>query len=222
MSKIRIDQISEFEQSGGDIDYFSALKNDKDTAIIRLMYQHEDEFMANVVHQVEVTNKDGKQIKRYVGCLAPDGQPCPLCNGGYFRQIKLFIHLLHDGKYKIWERGKTMAPKLMGLFPRYGRGESGLWSRQFEVQRNGAKGDPKTTYEFYPLDQDGKSPQDFADIEKVDVDKTLILSWDAETMKRFLSGEDVYNAGTDGESATNPPITPRVNTMSNTNDTELF
>ena len=200
MSKISINDVDKFEQAGaGEVPYFNVLKDDKDTAIVRLMYQHEEEFYANVVHSVKVTNGDGKEFNRYVGCLAPQGKPCPLCNAGYFRQIKIYIHLIYDGKYYVWERGKTMIPKIVGLFPRYGRGVNGLWSRQFEVQRNGAKGDPKTSYEFYPLDPDDKTPADFKDFEKIDVDGSIILQWDANKMTDFLNGIDVYNSDRDDD-----------------------
>lgn len=198
MSRISIDEIGKFEQAGaGEIPYFNVLKDDKDTAIVRLMYEHEEEFGAYVVHQVEVTNQDGKDFTRYVGCLAPSGEPCPLCNAGYFRQFKIYIHMILDGEYSIWERGKTMIPKIQGLFPRYGRGEDGLWNREFEVQRNGAKGDTSTSYEFYPLDPDNKTKADFADIVPIKVEGSIILKWNAQQMADHLNGIDVYNAGRD-------------------------
>lgn len=208
MSRININDIEKFEQTGGDTNFFNSLKDDKDTAVIRLLHSDVDDLDIHAVHRVEVTNKDGKTINRYVGCLAPEGKPCPLCNSGNFRLIKIYLHLIHEGQYKIWERGKTMIRKIEGLFPRYGRDVNGLYGREFEVQRNGGKGDPKTSYEFYPLDKDGKTIEDFKD-EKKDVEGTLILEWDANTMTDFLNGVDVYNKES---SVTDEEIVPRVQT----------
>lgn len=204
MSRIGINEIGKYEQTGGgDIPYFNALKDDKDTAIVRFMYQHEEEIDVFAVHSVPVVNHEGKEFNRAVGCLAPSGQPCPLCNGGYYRQIKIYIHMLVNGEYAIWERGKTMVPKITGLFPRYGRGENGLWGREFEIQRNGAKGDTKTSYEIYPLDPDNPK-LDYGDdgvveaingqpVEKMEIEGPIILKWDAQTMLDYLDGIDVYN-----------------------------
>lgn len=195
MAKLSFNQAKEFS-SGGDIKYFT-LKDDGDTAVARLMYTDKEEVEMFAVHRVKVINSKGDEITRYVSCLNhPDHpQPCPLCNSGNYPTVRMYLHMIVDDKYVIWERGKSMISKIGGLFPRYGRGEHGLWSREFEIQRNGAKGDPETNYEIYPLDADGKTPSDFSDdkFKKIDVEEELILRWDANTMKRHLNGEDVYN-----------------------------
>ena len=150
------------EQGGGG---FFSLKEDKETSVIRFMYNSLDDIEGFAVHEVEV---DGK--KRYVNCLREYNDPldkCPLCEAGYLVKPKLFLNVFEceldangnpngNGTIKIWDRGKSFYKKLSSLSARY----NPLVGTPFEIERNGARGDTKTTYETYPLAPDGTTLED--------------------------------------------------------------
>lgn len=130
---------------------FFSLKNDGDTAIVRIMHDTTEDFDIESLHDVKV---DGKYKK--ISCLRnsvyDDVENCPLCAGGYDVKHKFFIHLIEyvqdatTGKLvalpKIWERPLSYAKELKTLLINYGPLSNSL----FKVQRNGAAGDMKTTY----------------------------------------------------------------------------
>lgn len=181
MSKVKdLNQAMEKYKPGNASNEFFSLENDKDSAAVRFLVG--DELVAEkdwfVVHQVEVNGK-----KRWVQCT--EEATCPLCLSGNKPQLKLFIQLVdaRDGKVKTWERGQTFIPKLTGLMNKYGP----LHLRTFEIQRFGKKGDPKTTYELYPLDKDGKSKVDFP--EPQNLLGTFIMQKSHEEMRALLAGE---------------------------------
>lgn len=144
--------------------YFS-LKDDKDTAVIRFLYNDINDVEGVACHSVEV---DGKRMD--VECLRAYNEPlskCPLCEAGYKVDAKLFIPVYDENakESKIWTRGKTFFSKLSSLCSRY----NPLVSTPFEVERNGKKGDTNTTYEVYPLTADNARIEDFPEIKADDV-----------------------------------------------------
>ena len=66
-------ETAEHYGGNGGAGYFS-LKNDKDVAQVRFMYNSIDDVEGYAVHQVEI---DGK--KRYVNCLREYNQPIDTC-----------------------------------------------------------------------------------------------------------------------------------------------
>ena len=75
MAKFNADTVDKYGGHGG-AGYFS-LKNDKDVARVRFLYNSADDIEGYAVHEVEI---DGK--KRYVNCLREYNQPldtCPFC-----------------------------------------------------------------------------------------------------------------------------------------------
>lgn len=87
---------------------FFGLKNDGDSAIVRLLIDTPMDFDLVSVHDVEVNGK-----RRKVGCIKDTTHRCPLCEAGNYARVKLFIHMLHytqdeTGKLvaqpKVWER----------------------------------------------------------------------------------------------------------------------
>ena len=175
--------------SGTKTEFF-ALENDKDSAVVRLI--HGAELTAEhdwmIVHQVELNGK-----KRWVECSQESD--CPLCLSGNKPQLRLFLQVFdtRDGKLKIWERGQTFVPKILGLMNKYGS----LIERPFEIQRFGKKGDTKTTYEIYPLDKDGKNPADFP--HPVQLLGGFVLNKTNDEMRAIIAGD--YDAN----------VQPRVN-----------
>lgn len=164
-------------QGGGG---FFSLKNDKDTALVRFMYNTIDDFCGNSVHEIEVGDR-----KRYINCLRAYNEPvnsCPLCASGNPVRAKAFIHVYDcdEQVVKIWDRGKTFIPKLSSLCARY----SPLVSVPFEVERNGKKGDTNTTYETYPLAADDVTLDDLP--EPLEILGSLVLDKDYDQLQNFI------------------------------------
>lgn len=164
-------------QGGGG--YFS-LKDDKDVARVRFLFDSIKDVQGYAVHEVEI---DGK--KRYVNCLKEYGQPvdvCPFCAAGKFVTAKYFIPLynIDEGRNQTWERGKTFGSKLTSMCSRY----PNLVSHTFEIERNGKKGDKQTSYEIYETGRD--ESVSLNDFEVESPLGTIILDKSADEMIDFL------------------------------------
>lgn len=175
----------------GGAGYFS-LKNDKDVARVRFMYNSIDDVEGYAVHQVEI---DGK--KRWVNCLREYNQPidtCPFCREKMFTSAKLFIPLynIDEDKQQVWERGKKFISKISSICARY----PNVVSHVFEIERNGKKGETTTTYEIYEVDKDDTTLEDLPEISSPL--GTIVLDKSADDMEFYLEngyfppdGEDV-------------------------------
>ena len=164
---------------------FFQLKDDHDTAKVRFLYDGIDDVEGYAVHEVHIGDK-----RRYVNCLRSYNDPidkCPFCQAQMKVIPKLFLKLYNEdaGEVQIWERGKKYFQRMGSLATHY----KPLYNQVIEIERNGAKGDMKTTYEFYP---DGESPIDIND-EKYDCPDplgTIILDKNADDMNYFLDNGD--------------------------------
>lgn len=152
MAKMNFTDVENLSQESGtnSVGFFS-LKNDKDSAIVRIMHDTVEDFDLESLHEVKVDNK-----YRKISCLRnsvyDDVESCPLCAGGYEVKHKCFIHLIEyvqdatTGKVtaipKIWERHMAYAKELKTLLLNYGPLSNSL----FKIQRNGAARDINTTY----------------------------------------------------------------------------
>lgn len=174
--------------SGGD---FFMLKNDRDSAKVRMLYDDPEgeDLDWYVVHRFKIDNFE-KNI------LCSEEADCPMCQAGNKPQLRLFIQLLDlsDGeKLKVFERPKSYIPKLIGLMSRYGP----LVESTYEIERNGAKGDQKTSYEFYRIDHDRAKLEDFPEKIKVaskEVDRFVLVK-DYDTMRAIIAGTYSSNGG---------------------------
>lgn len=180
MARFNVDEVENYGGSGG-AGYFS-LKNDKDTAQVRFMYNNIDDVEGYAVHQVEIDDK-----KRYVNCLREYNQPvsdCPFCEAKNFQLAKLFVPLydIKDDKVKIWERGKKFFSKIGSICARYSNPT--VVSHIFEIERNGKPGDQTTSYEIYETDQDNTTMEDLP--EKPELLGGLILDKSKEEMQYYL------------------------------------
>lgn len=181
MASFGIDRAEQYGGQGGS-GYFS-LKNDKDTARVRFLYNGINDVLGYSVHEVEVNGK-----KRYVNCPREYGESldkCPMCKAGSPVRVKYFIplYLLDSGNTVVWERGKEFGNKLSSLCSRY----PNLVTHRFEIERNGARGSKDTAYEIYPL---ADVPED-KDVRVDDFDVSdplggLILVKSAEEMEEYL------------------------------------
>lgn len=173
--------VNEADNYGGNgQSSFFSLKNDKDTATVRFMYNTLEDIEGYAVHEIEVGGK-----KRYVNCLRSYNEPidaCPLCAARYRVLAKLFVTLYDEDaqEIKVWDRGKTFFSKLASLCSRY----NPLVATPFEIERNGKKGDTNTTYETYALESDGTTLEDLPEVPELL--GTLILDKSYEELEYYL------------------------------------
>ena len=169
------------EEQGKSFEYFS-LQNDKDTAVVRFLYDSLEELDWYVVHEVQINGK-----KRWLKCT--EDETCPQCRAGQKPKLKVFLQLEDDrdpGVLKIWERGQNFIPKIVGLLERYGS----LIDRKVEVERNGKAGDKKTKYNLYPLDAEEDFDIDDLTVERIELcgENGFILEKSIEDMELILNG----------------------------------
>jgi hypothetical protein len=184
---------------------FFSLKDDGDTGRIRFMYRGIEDVQGYAVHQVDVGDK-----KRYVNCLRTYNDPidmCPLCQAQYKVMPKLFLKVYNEdaGEAQIWERGKTYFQRIASMAARY----KPLCNEIIEVQRNGKKGDMKTTYEFFPIES-----TDF-DLDNTECSEplgTIILDKTAQEMDVYLNTGSFPDDGTDAVDNRREEITRRTPT----------
>ena len=181
MARFRADEAEHYGGQGGA--GFFSLRNDKEVAEIRILYNGIEDVEGLSVHEVKVNDK-----KRYVNCLREYNQPiddCPFCRDHYPTQAKLFVPVYNvkEDKVQIWERGKKFFSKMSSLCSRY----QNLVSHVFEVERNGKPHDTGTTYESFEIDQDDTSLEDF---DVPEIVGGVVLDKTAEDMEYYLeSGE---------------------------------
>ena len=179
--------------SGSGGSYFS-LKDDKDTARVRFLYNGAEDIEGFTVHRVKVGERE-----RYVNCLVDEGgslADCPFCQAKLQKFAKMFIPLYNEDtdQLQTWERGQKFYGTISGLCARY----PNIVSRTFDIERNGKKGEQTTTYSVYPVgDADGTTVQDILDDLGVDELPnplgTIILNKSADDMEYYLEHEDFPN-----------------------------
>ncbi len=201
MGKIHMNDIDNYgNNSNGS---FFSLKNDKDIATVRFMYNTIEDVQGYAVHEIEV---DGK--KRYVNCLRAYNEPvdnCPLCAARYRVLAKIFVMLFDEntGEIKIWDRGKSFFSKLSSLCSRY----NPLVATPFEIERNGKKGDTNTTYETYALATDGTTLEDLPEIPELL--GTLIMDKSYEELCYFLENGEFEDSNNEKEVRRSPSTDQR-------------
>lgn len=181
MGRFRYDEADNYGGNGG-AGYFS-LKNDKDVARVRFMYNSIDDVEGYAVHEVEI---DGK--KRYINCLREYNEPlskCPFCEAKKHQTVKLFIPLYNvdEDRTQIWERGKKFFAKISSICARYASKDN-LCSHVFEIERNGKPKETTTTYEIYEVDRDETTLEDLGEVQ--DPIGTVILEKSSDDMNFYL------------------------------------
>lgn len=199
MAKFGVDSAESFGGQGGG--GFFSLKNHKDVATVRFLYNDINDVSGYSVHEVDLNGK-----KRYVNCLREYGDPvdaCPFCKAGRYVQVKYFVPLYTMSvttnntnpkavkptvtpidALQTWERGKKFGSKLTSICSRY----PNTVSHVFEIERNGQAGDQQTTYEIYETGEtEGVSLEDFDVPNPIG---TIILDKSAEEMETYLQTGD--------------------------------
>ena len=190
MARFSADNAENYGGHGGH--GFFSLKNDKDVAKVRFMYDSIDDVEGFAVHVVEI---DGK--KRYVDCKREYNEPvdkCPFCRDGRFQQAKLFVPLydIASKQVKIWERGKKFFNQISQLCSRYAANEP-LCSHIFEIERSGKPGEQTTTYGIYETGKDTTTLADLPEVPNILGD--IVLDKTPEEMEYFLKHDSFEDAG---------------------------
>lgn len=193
--KIGVNEAENYGSNGGG--GFFSLKDDKDTAQVRFLYDSIEDVEGFAVHEIEI---DGK--KRAVNCLREYGAPvddCPFCKRGDAVRVKYYVPLVQikDGKTVLWERGKKFGQKLSSMCSRYPH----LYQHIFEIERNGKAGDQQTTYEIYEIEKDENVKLD--DFEIQNPLGTVVLDKTAEDMQYFIDRGVFMNDSSNGNSRNN-------------------
>ena len=143
-----------------DVSGLFTLKEDGDTARVRILIDTPDDLRGVWTHWLQVNGRG-----RHVLCLA-DGeckdekvyrQQCPICRFGKTskegkRNVKFFIPMLNldTNEYVIWERGYNLAKNqsFLNLLSEYPKE---LYKQVVEIQRIGNANDYNTEYTFKAL-----------------------------------------------------------------------
>ncbi len=136
------------EGSGGN--YFS-LANDKDFAVVRLMYETIEQIGEDIyaVH----TTDDGKFECKRKNFTDPISV-CPLCQSGNKPKavVYLRLYLVDTKEAKVWEKSyqwykQTLLPALEEVLNENPNAK--ICNIPIKIVRNGAKGDMKTIYNLF-------------------------------------------------------------------------
>lgn len=189
MGRISLDEVDRYSGSGGG--GFFSLKDDGDTAIVRILYDGIKDVEPYVCHKVKIDGRD-----RNVSCLTTDNKRCPFCEGGIPRSVKVFVPIVdlddeREDRVLIWERGKTFLGELSSLCAEYAE-DMALYQNVFKIRRIGRKGETSTKYQILPYLGTKKNPvdNDVAREELPDLPNIVggvVLEKSAEDMEYYLS-----------------------------------
>ncbi len=151
------DLINKYEGNLSKTGWFQ-LKDDGDTATVRLLHKGEDgvdengdpkyDFPIYEVHKLDI---DGSGKNRTVLCK---GDQCEICRSGNKPSLRMFLQMINrdekdpEKQLQLWERGLNDIKAMLGLTGEYGD----LSKRDIKIKRSGAKGSLKTTYQYFPKD----------------------------------------------------------------------
>ena len=182
MGRFSFDEADNYGNSNSGGSYFN-LKNDKDVATVRFLYNSADDIEGYAVHEIEI---DGN--RRYVNCLRAYNEPvdmCPFCRERMQVKAKLFVPLYNEDAQatQVWERGKKFFSQLSSICSRYGKNP--IVSQTFEIERNGKPKDTATVYNIYRTDDpaDDKTLDDF---DMPQILGTKVLDKTADEMDYYL------------------------------------
>lgn len=183
--------IEDYENYGNSSNTsFFSLKDDGDVARVRFMYNSAQDIVGFAAHKIKIDDRD-----RFVNCLREYNEPvdkCPFCAAHNFQTVKLYVPLYNEDtkEVQLWERGKKFFGKLGSLCARYSKADVPFVAYQFEIERNGKKGDKETTYEIYRTDDepDNTTLEDLPEIPNPL--GTILMDKTAEEMRYFLENEE--------------------------------
>ena len=176
------DLINKYDNGGFSKTGWFQLKDDGDTATVRLLHKGEVgvkdgetdyDFPIYEVHKLDV---DGSGRDRTCLCK---GESCEFCKSGNKPQLRMFLQMINkdekdkDKQVQLWERGLT----------------------DIKIKRSGAKGSLKTTYQYFP-----KDPSEMEIPEPQNLVGSLILDLDREDQIKAIEGRLQLNKGNNNDS----------------------
>ena len=195
MPRISLQDVEKYSKSDNNVDFFT-LKNDGDKAIVRIFHDSLSDVELLPTHEIKVSDKTRKIV-----CIRePEGDKsdCPLCEKGLATSVKMYLNLLvyepdEDGYYTkapklaVFERGQSFIRKIQSLENRYCARGKKLIDTVFEIERQGAYKDPKTTFDFQPvLDLDADECPIPEELEKFIAEGGLVISKDYDDILHYL------------------------------------
>lgn len=177
MARITAEQARQFEGSGLD---WLKLSNDGDSEIVQFLMTDCADIPIFSAHTIELNGKE-----RTINCpREPEDSVdvCPLCASGAATKVCRYILMYSHTSKKIlvWERGPQFIKKLEVLSNRY----NPLSKMVFEIVRNGAKGNTKTTYEVLPVTD--VEPIDVSQLDVPDILGTIVMDKTPDEINEFM------------------------------------
>ena len=196
MGRVSFNEMDNYKNESS-ASYFR-LKNDKEVAQVRFMYNGIEDVEGVAVHTVEVP---GSQYGRDVNCLRAYNEPvdeCPLCKAGYKAKVKIFVPLynLDVNEVQIWSRSKSYGSTLSSICSRYAK-KGNLVNNVFEIERNGAKGDKQTQYKEYQIDNDDTELEDLPEVP--DPIGTAVLDKSFEDLEYYVQHKEFPGSSSSDE-----------------------
>lgn len=211
--KFNMEKVEDFSP---DKPGFFTLKNDGDSARVRILYESIGDVDGHLVHRVKT--RSGSYV--YVDCLRQNYDDpfdlCPLCsskNDEHKKTIMKFwvpMYNLDKNEVVLWERGKAFWNNV--LYPLMVEKGSPFCGHVFIVERHGEAKSMETTYEFV---EDGVDDTVLDDFESIpDALGTAIQDRTFEELENFVRTGDF-----DGkEAAPELPIRRRGSSPDSGND----
>ena len=196
MGRVSFNEMDNYKSERGTS--FFRLKNDKEVAQVRFMYNNIDDVEGVAVHTVDV---EGSQYGKDVNCLRAYNEPmdeCPLCKAGYKPKVKIFVPLynLDADEVQIWSRSKSYGSTLSSICSRYAK-KGNLVNNVFEIERNGAKGDKQTQYKEYQIDCDDTELEDLPEVP--DPIGTAVLDKSFEDLEYYVQHKEFPGSSSSDE-----------------------
>lgn len=169
--------------------YFQ-LKNDGDAAIVRFLFNEENDI-DNYIAAVHVL--EDKKTNRIidVDCLRVHDEPldlCPFCAEKIRMQVKFYIPLWDEDRKRVvwWTRSRGFIEKVVKQI-REVDGDS-IAGTPFKIIRSGAAGSFDTDYEFVQQVKkaDDKTVDDFAKPEELKLEDAGLLLLSEDQMEKYL------------------------------------
>ena len=192
MGRFRADEIENYGSSNSSS--FFQLKQNREVARVRFMYNDLDDVEGYAVHEVEINGS-----RKYVSCLRNYNDPidvCPFCKNHQPVMAKLFIPVYNEtqGRVQIWERGKKFYQTLSSALSRGVPNGVPIVSQLFEIERQGEPKDTRTTYGIFPVGQaDNTRLEDLP--EKPEVLGRSVLDKSAEELDYFIHNGRFADSG---------------------------
>ena len=203
MSRVTTEQARKITNSSSN-GYFS-LKNDKDSAIVRFMYNSVSDIETFAVHEVQVNG-----FNKHVDCLkdAEGNGSCPFCDKGIKRTARTFFKLykIDTDSVEIWDCGVKRAPGLENILKMSRSGK--LVNDVFEIVRHGKAKATDTEYELVYKGTDEKTLEDLPNAPELY--GRYILKKTPEEMEYYITHNEFQKTSDTKSSEEEKPV-KRVN-----------